>query len=92
METIDIRCPEDPRTLFLKLKRAGEPTPVTVDNLIELSCEKCRSRLRRAGDPVRIVLHLYDLAGTCVETKVERTSPEEVERLRSRGTPRANHS
>lgn len=72
-ETIDIRCPEDPRRLFLKLKRSGENTPVVDGNLIELACYECSKTLRNRGqrDIVR-VLHRYDLAGELIETEVVR--------------------
>ncbi len=73
METIDIRCPEDPRRLFLKLKRSGEDTPVVDGNLIELACYECCKALRHQGQRnVVRVLHRYDLAGELVETEVVR--------------------
>ena len=91
-EIIDIRCPEDPRHLFLKLRRAGETPHVTDGNLIELACYECK-KLRRKEDPNVIrVLHFYDLLGELIETKVETASPEEVERLRRRGVARSNPS
>lgn len=92
IETIDIRCPVEPRRLFLKLKRSGEATPVVDNNLIELACEECRKVERRRDPSVIRVLHLYDLLGELIETKVETASPEEVARLRARGVARSNTS
>jgi hypothetical protein len=40
------------------------------DNLIELECPDCKVRKRRAGQPVRRVLHRYDFLGRLVETLV----------------------
>lgn len=91
-ETIDIRCPRDPRHLFLKLKRSGETPHITDGNLIELACDECKKIQRREDPTVIRVLHLYDLLGELIETKVETASPEEVERLRRRGLARANPS
>lgn len=67
---VELRCPTGPRKLFAKLRLAGLPTPVTDDNLIELSCQDCRRRLRSEGRPVALVLHRFDIAGTLIETVV----------------------
>lgn len=91
-KTIDIRCPQDPRHLFLKLRRSGESTHVTRDNLIELACDECKKTERRKDPNVIRVLHLYDLLGELIETKVFISTPEEVARLRARGVARSNPS
>lgn len=75
---VEVRCPVGeelpdghcrPGRLLMKLLVAGEvPSFVQPDNLIELACEDCRYRLRRAGFQVRRVLHRYNLAGELVET------------------------
>lgn len=81
METeVEVRCPVPtelpgggckPGPLLLKLRLNGEvPSWVHPDNLIELACDSCKFRARRAGRPVRRVLHRYDLAGILVETLV----------------------
>lgn len=89
---IDIRCPEDPRRLFLKLRQDGEVPHVTDGNLIELACGECK-RSRRLTDPTVIrVLHRYDLSGDLIETKVETATEAEAERLRSKGRTRSNPS
>jgi hypothetical protein len=77
-QTVEVRCPVPtelpggecrPGKLLLKLRVSGElPSFVHPENLIELACEDCKSRARRAGRPVRRVLHRYDLAGNLVET------------------------
>jgi hypothetical protein len=79
-QVVDVRCPvgmlrDDgtchPGKLLLKIHRAGgRPAYVHPDNLIELYCEDCTRRLRRAGRGVRRVLHRYDFAGSLVETLV----------------------
>jgi hypothetical protein len=75
---VEVRCPVGeelpdgfcrPGRLLLKLRISGEmPSFVQPDNLIELACEDCRYRLRKAGYRVRRVLHRYNLAGELVET------------------------
>jgi hypothetical protein len=78
VEEVEVRCPVPhylpggdciPGKLLLKLRLSGEiPSYVYPDNLIELACEDCRTRLRRRGVRVRRVLHRFDLAGQLVET------------------------
>ncbi len=82
METIDFRCPEDPRHLFLKLKRAGVATPVVDGNLVELACDKCKVLRRRRGEDIARVLHYYNLLGECVRT--ETVTAEEYQKERER--------
>jgi hypothetical protein len=78
MEEVEVRCPIPtelpnghcrPGRLLLKLRLAGGvPSYIQPDNLIELSCEDCRARLRKRGTRVKRVLHRFDLAGNLVET------------------------
>lgn len=78
VEEVEVRCPVPqqlphgdclPGKLLFKLRLSGEiPSYVYPDNLIELPCEHCKVRLRKAGFPVRRVLHRFDLAGTLIET------------------------
>jgi hypothetical protein len=78
VEEVEVRCPVPqelpdgecrPGKVLLKLRLAGGmPSYVQPDNLIELSCEHCRTRLRKRGFRVKKVLHRYDLAGNLVET------------------------
>jgi hypothetical protein len=78
VEEVEVRCPVPtelpsghciPGKLLLKLRLSGEiPSYVYPDNLIELACEDCRTRLRKRGVSVKRVLHRFDLAGTLVET------------------------
>lgn len=77
-QEIEVRCPVPvqfpsgdcaPGKLLLKLHLSGEiPSWVYPDNLIELTCEHCRTRLRKRGFRVKRVLHRFDLAGNLVET------------------------
>jgi hypothetical protein len=80
-QEVEVRCPVPaelpdgtcrPGKLLLKLRLAGRrPAFVHPDNLIELACEECKHRARKAGRPVRRVLHRYDLAGRLIETLTE---------------------
>jgi hypothetical protein len=75
---VEVRCPVSqplpdghcrPGRLLLKLRLSGIlPSFVHPDNLIELACDDCKYRLKRAGHPVKRVLHRFDLAGELVET------------------------
>jgi hypothetical protein len=75
---VEVRCPVPqelpggecrPGKLLLKLRlNGGVPSYVHPDNLIELSCDDCKFRARKAGRPVKRVLHRYDLSGLLVET------------------------
>ena len=66
---LELRCPEPwglcpAGRLLAKLRTAGQqPSYVHPDNLIELECPDCKVRMRRAGHPVRRVLHRYDFLG-----------------------------
>lgn len=73
---LELRCPEPwglcpAGRLLAKLRTAGRrPSFVHPDNLIELECPDCKVRMRRAGHPVRRVLHRYDFLGRLVETLI----------------------
>ena len=69
---VELRCPTGPRKLFAKLRMSGILAPVTEDNLIELSCQDCRRRLRGEGDVVKLVLHRFNIAGNLIETEIVR--------------------
>lgn len=70
MITVELRCPEDPRTLLGKTLAEGKKPPITDGNLVELACRSCRYLLEEPGRgrPKR-VLHRYDLAGSLIETE-----------------------
>lgn len=78
VEEIEVRCPVavplpngtcPPGKLLMKLLvSGGSPSYVHPDNLIELPCDDCRSRLRKRGISVRHVLHRFDLTGGLVAT------------------------
>lgn len=70
MIVVELRCPEDPRTLLGKTLAEGNRPPITEGNLVELSCRSCRYLLEEPGrGRPRAVLHRYDLAGDLVETE-----------------------
>lgn len=78
VEEIEVRCPVPqpapggqcrPGKLLMRLLVSGEqPSYVHPDNLIELTCDECRRRLRRQGVSVSRVLHRFNLAGELVES------------------------
>lgn len=70
MQTVEIRCPEDPRRLLSKLLLSGGKPTVVEGNLIEFACDNCKKALRSSGQSVVRVLHRYNLAGELVETEV----------------------
>jgi hypothetical protein len=76
---VDLRCPvgrlhgeSGAGGLLARLVLNGErPSFVQPDNLIEMACADCRTRLRGEGrTAVRRVLHRYDFGGSLVETLV----------------------
>jgi hypothetical protein len=78
-EVVELRCPSPLHpdckagNLLAKLRITGErPSYVHPDNLIELPCDKCRSRHRRSDPGVLRVLHRFDLTGEMIETIVVR--------------------
>lgn len=70
MITVELRCPEGFRRLFSKLLLSGDHPRVTSGNLLEFACSDCKKNLRDQGQPVRLVLHRFDLAGELVESVV----------------------
>jgi hypothetical protein len=81
LQEVEVRCPVGvefndgscrPGRLLLKLRLAGEmPSYIHPDNHIELACEDCKYRAKKAGRPVKRVLHRFDLAGNLVGTLIE---------------------
>ncbi len=69
MPTVDLRCPEDPRKLLMKLQLNGDRPHVTDENLLELSCDACKARLRKTDPGVGLVLHRYNFLGELVESE-----------------------
>lgn len=70
---VDVRCPVDPRHLFMKLVTDGErPVVVQPGNLMEFFCKVCTRNAREMDHSVRRVLHRFDLAGSLVESLTVR--------------------
>lgn len=69
MDGVEIRCPEHPIRLLLKVEK-----PVLVNdggaNMIEIACKDCRTQLRREGVRVGLVVHRYNVVGEWLETIV----------------------
>lgn len=72
MEEIEVRCPNAPNRLFMKLLQDGDRPHVTSQNLLEMACSDCKRQLRMRGRQVSRVLHRYDFAGEFVESEVVR--------------------
>lgn len=68
---VEVRCPNGPQRLFMKLKLSGEEPNITDDNLMEFACGDCKRVLRRQGFEVERVLHQYNFLGEFVETYIE---------------------
>jgi hypothetical protein len=79
-EEVDVRCPDGlhradgtclPGRLLFKLRQSGEQeTYVHPDNHIELYCEDCTRKMRKAGRRVRRVLHRYNFIGELMTTLI----------------------
>jgi hypothetical protein len=61
--TVDVRCPVNPRRLFMRLKRDPAVRIDRGSNLIEVACRDCAKA--RGMD---LVLHRYDILGCLIET------------------------
>lgn len=71
MNIIEFRCDQRFGSLLAKFRQTStEAFPVNDDNLIELACSSCRTRLGREGDKPSLVLHRFDLLGALIETEV----------------------
>jgi len=70
-ESIELRCPVNPRKLLAKVLSEGRKPNYVEGNLVEFSCSDCRSSLRKQGVSVRLVLHRYNLLGEMIETVQE---------------------
>jgi hypothetical protein len=76
MSTIDrieiqIRCPNGPQRLFMKLLSTGErPTVVPDLNLMELACSDCARQMKKTDKDIFRVLHRYAIDGSLVESVI----------------------
>jgi hypothetical protein len=68
MDAVEIRCPAVPLRLLLRL---GAPVLVDGANMIEIACRGCKTDYRKAGQPVSLVLHRYNVMGQLVETEIQ---------------------
>lgn len=65
---IEIRCPNGPQRLFMKLlSDGGHPRVVPDLNLMELACGDCARQMRKDGLEVYRILHRYAMTGELVE-------------------------
>lgn len=69
--SVEVRCPNGPQRLFMKLKLEGGSPTITDDNRMEFACSDCKRALKREGFEVDRVLHQYDFLGNWIETFLE---------------------
>ena len=69
---VELRCPNGPKQLLLKLRTTGEKAHVTEENLLEIACRDCARKAREFDPDVRRVLHRFDFAGELIQSVVER--------------------
>jgi hypothetical protein len=74
VEILELRCPDGPRQLLMKLRLNSDPDKpqVTDDNLLEITCRDCARQQRQFDPSVARVLHRFNFAGELVESVVER--------------------
>jgi hypothetical protein len=73
-EIVDLRCDVNPAKLLARVQRPH----IVEGNLIEIACDDCKSRYRRAGKRVSIVLHRFDVEGQIVESEVRQHGEQQV--------------
>lgn len=69
---VELRCPQGPKQLLLKLRTTGETAHITSDNLMEIACRDCARKAREFDPAVRRVLHRFDFTGELIESVIER--------------------
>jgi hypothetical protein len=71
VDTIELRCSENPRRMFAKLLReADQPPIVAPGNLLEFACRDCTKQEREEDRDVTRVLHRFNIVGELVESEV----------------------
>jgi hypothetical protein len=71
VDTIELRCSENPRRMFAKLLHEGSGAPVVVPgNLLEFACRDCTKQEREEDHDVIRVLHRFNILGELVESEV----------------------
>jgi hypothetical protein len=71
MPEFDVRCPNSPNRLFLKVVADGDKPVVTNGNLMELACSDCARARRKKGQGIFRVLHRYAINGELWETCIQ---------------------
>ncbi len=69
VDEVDARCPVDHRLLL----RVQRPEVIPGQNHVAIACRNC-TRAARGTDLLGVlrVVHVFDVAGTCVRTDTER--------------------
>jgi hypothetical protein len=68
----EIRCPNVPNRLFMKMITDGEkPVVISGLNLMELACSDCARSRRKRGEDVFRVLHRYFINGELCESVIQ---------------------
>jgi hypothetical protein len=82
MPEVEIRCPDGPQRLFMKMRLSDDPKerPYIVPgmNLMELACSDCARVNRRSNPEVFRVLHRYAINGDLMENVIQYRDGSEV--------------
>jgi hypothetical protein len=71
--TVDVRCPVDPRTLFMRIAVDPDVTIEQPGNVIVVACRTCRrASARQAQEQASLVLHRFNVLGEFLGTEVQR--------------------
>ncbi len=62
-QIIEMRCDQDPRRLFGKMRLDQKPRIDSLTNLMEFACDKCRKQTGAVQ-----VFHRFNILGELVET------------------------
>lgn len=70
---VDLRCPVGAQKLLARIRQTQGQVKVTDDNLLELACRDCRSRVAaETGVRPALVVHRFNILGELVESEVIR--------------------
>jgi hypothetical protein len=82
MPEVEIRCPEGPQRLFMKMRLSDNaderPHIIQGLNLMELACSDCARAYRKRDPEIFRILHRYAIDGDLVESIVQYKDGSEV--------------
>lgn len=68
----DVRCPVGFGRLFAKFKLSEETMHIKNNSMFEFSCSDCTRAVRKSGQEVIRILHIFDFTGEFVRTEIVR--------------------